>query len=411
MVLRRFCLSLLLPFTLFGIKPGNCATPPSTLPPSQPTPAALVAANNAFGFHLYAELAKKDGQKNLFISPLSLEYCLAMVANGAKGETYSQMAQTLGWGTTPLPDINVGFKTLTSSLPGSDPQVRMTLANSLWLAAKDSFRDAYLQTNKQYFNAEMSRVSFTDPATVPNMNKWVSEHTQGMIPKIVEEGDVDGGTSLVLLNALFFKGAWMVPFDAKLTTDRPFTLADGTLQTVPMMRQSGTVTYCEDNTMQMVKLPYGDGSMSMLIILPRRGQTLNAVAQTVFADANWAGYRARLAQRQGEMSLPRFKADYAIVLNDALKALGMVKAFGGGDFSGISDVGGLFISIVRHKTALEVNEEGSKAAAATEVVMARGHASHPPVLPFTMTVDHPFLFAIQHKDGTILFLGSITKPE
>ena len=378
---------------------------------AQAPPPAIVAANNAFGFHLYAALAKADATKNIFISPVSIEYCLAMVANGAQGDTYTQMAQTLGWGDLPLAQVNAGFQTLTHNLLIADPQVQLTLADSLWLDSKSTFLPAFTDANTQYFGAELRAVSFTDPATVPAINGWVKAKTQGMIPTLISKDDVDGTTLLMLLNALYFKGAWTTPFDAKLTTDQPFTLADGTTPAVKMMQCAGNLSYYEDANLQMVRLPYGDGHLSMVVILPAAGQTLDATAQAVFTAASWTDYATKLRSLPGTLDLPRFAAHYSADLPTALQALGMTDAFTGkANFSGISTTP-CYINKVKHKTALEVNEEGTKAAAVTAVGMRVGAAFHRLEAPFVMNVNHPFLLALQNEDGALLFLGQITKPE
>jgi serpin B len=205
----------------------------------------------------------------------------------------------------------------------------------------------------------------------------------------------------------------MVPFQPQHTSAQPFTLADGTQQSVKMMRLEDKCIYYEDAQLQMVQLPYDQGEMSMIIILPRAGKSLAAIARLVFSDANWPNYLANLAPRAGSLCLPRFKADYACAANEALKALGMTAPFDPhlADFSGIpqSPVP-LFLSSVTHTTVLAVDEAGAKAAAVS-VTPGITTVAYSSGLPFTMTVDHPFLFAIAHKDRALLFLGSIVKPE
>jgi len=402
----------------------GAATPPTP-------PPAIVSANNTFGFHLYAALTKANAtalhanslqptaalmeakeNQNVFISPLSIEFCLAMVANGAKGNTYTQIAQTLGWRNMPLEEVNAGFQTLTKRLLSSDPKVQLSLADSLWLNNKAAFHQTFTDTNSKYFGAEMRAVNFTDPATVPTINNWVNAKTQGMIPTLLKAGDVDNTTLLVLLNALYFKGQWSVPFDPQLTTEQPFMLAAGTNAPVKMMQRSGKISYYDDANLQMVRLPYGDGRLSMTIILPTDGQTLDAVAQLIFTEHGWQQYTKGLRGRQGTLSLPRFAAHYAADLPAALRTLGISDAFTNkADFSAISDTPS-WISNVKHKTALEVNEEGTKAAAVTDTTMV-GHAAMPSPFepPFLMNVNHPFLLALQNEDGALLFLGHIVKPE
>ena len=184
----------------------------SRLRPSTPPPPALVAANNAFGFHLYAELARENDQENLFLSPVSIEFCLAMAANGAAGETYAQLAQTLGWGTMSPSMVNAGFQTLSNRLLSADPQVHVSLADSLWLNKPLAFKSDYRQANRQYFGATLSSVDFTDPNTVPLMNAWVKENTHGMITDVVSKQALQGAV-MVLSNALYFKGEWQLPLN------------------------------------------------------------------------------------------------------------------------------------------------------------------------------------------------------
>jgi serpin B len=405
----RICRSILLvTLPCLGLIAGaeGPANPKTDVPP--PT---IVAASNDFGFHLYTELAKTEADKNVFISPVSIEYCLAMVANGAQGNTYTQMAQASGWGAMPLTQVNAGFQTLTTRLLTADPHVQLTLADSLWLDNKASFLAAFKDTNTQYFNAELRAVNFTDPATVPAINNWVKTKTQGMIPTLLTKDDVDDQTLLVLLNALYFKGMWTVPFDPKLTTDQPFTLTDGTNQAVKMMQRSDKLSYYEDATLQMVRLPYGDGRLSMIVMLPAAGATLAATAQSVFTETNWSLVANKFRVRQGTLNLPRFSSHYFVDLPTALQALGISDAFTKlANFSGISNTPS-YISKVKHKTALEVNEEGTKAAAVTGVLMPRTLAFHRHEPPFVMTVNHPFLLALQNEDGALLFLGQITRPE
>jgi serpin B len=405
----RFCRCLLMvTLPCLGLIAG--AQGPA-IPKTDVPPPTIVAANNAFGFHLYTELAKTEAGKNIFISPVSLEYCLAMVANGARGNTYAQMAQTLGWGAMPLDQVNAGFQSLTTRLLTADPQVQLTLADSLWLDNRSAFLAPFKNTNTQYFNAELRAVDFTDPATVPTINDWVKTKTQGMIPTLLTKNDVDDQTLLVLLNALYFKGMWTTPFDAKLTTDQPFTLTDGTKQSVKMMQRSDKFSYYEDTTLQMVRLPYGDGRMSMIVMLPAAGATLAATAQSVFTETNWPIVIGKCRVRQGTLNLPRFSSHYFADLPAALQALGITDAFTKqANFSGISNTPS-YISKVKHKTALEVNEEGTKAAAVTGVLMQKTLAFRRPDPPFVMNVNHPFLLAIQNEDGALLFLGQITKPE
>ncbi len=377
--------------------------------------SAVVAATNDFGFRLYANLANSDGEKNLFISPLSVELALAMTYNGAHGSTRQAMAKTLGWEGLTLAQVNDGYHTLSNYLYAADPNnARLDLANSLWVSKKETFQTNFLQRDTFAYKAELTKVDFTDPQTVTRVNDWVSAHTAKMIPTIVQPGDFDGSTVLALVNALHFKGVWSKAFDRKLTHDATFTRLDGSKKTVPMMRKLAAFSCYEDDNLQIAKLPYGKGKLSMLIFLPKTTEIGDNPLQGFTAQLtteHWQQWLHGLRPcRPGDsLQLPRFSADYSVELKKALSAMGMAEAFSGGaDFTGMVKTGGIFIGLVRHKTAIEVNEESTEAAAATVVVMTRGGNFNQ--FNFHMVVDHPFFFAIVADDGTILFLGSIVDP-
>ena len=402
---------LLLSLLTLGLAVSAQVVKPVPVPPVPAVPPAMVAANNTFAFQLYGELAKKDGRRNLLISPLSLECALTLAANGAHGATSMQMAHTLCWGAMPQEEANAELRLLVARLQAAEMKAPWVMAHSQWITSHDRFRASYLQTNKQYFGVDMHKASFGDPDTVvPAMNAWVKKQTHGAITKVIDLDDVDAYTVLVLLDAFAFKGEWTTAFDAKLTTEQPFITGDGTPLTVPMMRRDGQFLYAEDARRQILKLPYGNGAMSLLIVLPRARQPLDALARDSFSPANWPAELASLAPRDGSVQLPRFQADYGVQLNAALNALGMIAAFDGGDsdFSGLSDEQ-CWIHAVQHKAALEVREDGMKAAPAP-VAMIGAPDGPPPETDFTMIVDHPFLFAIQQENGTVLLLGSIVKP-
>ncbi len=377
--------------------------------------AKVAAATNDFGFRLYANLANSDGDHNLFISPLSLELALAMTYNGAHGGTQQAMAQTLGWQGLTREQVNDGYRALTDALFAADPKnARVLLANSLWLTKKDIYKSDFLQRVQHAYRAELATVDFSDPRTVARVNAWVSAHTAGMISSIVQPGDYNSLTVLSLVNALYFKGTWHEAFDAKLTRSRPFTLRQGAQKQVPMMQKSGGFDCYEDNTLQIARLPYGNGKLRMLIFLPKTTSSGNPLHDFTarLTPAQWQQWLQDLhpCGSSGTLELPRFKADYSVELSKPLSALGMAGAFrSGADFSNMVKGLDVWISTVRHKTALEVNETGTTAAAVTTVtIRTRAAVIHPH--RFVMVVDHPFFFAITAEDGTMLFMGSIVDP-
>ncbi len=373
----------------------------------------LVKASNDFGFRLYRELAKTDAASNIFISPTSIELALAMTYNGAGGTTRDAMAETLGLQAMTLDEVNQANAQLMTLLQNPDPEVELALANSLWGQHGVTFNADFLQRNTDYYDAEVRSIDFASPVSVETINQWVSEKTRGTIRYVVDHDTIRDAV-LVLVNALYFKGQWTVPFDKTQTKDGPFTLADGTKKTLPMMHQAGWFQYFETDDFQSVILPYGEERVRMLIFLPKAGTTLDELA-TSLTGKRWDQCMGRHYEQTGTLVLPRFGADYHASLQAALSALGMEVAFSPveADFFGMlghdPDAldGALPLLWVIHKTRIDVDEEGTVAAAVTA-----GAPGGLPPTPFTMVVDHPFFVAIQDRpSGAILFMGTIIDPQ
>ena len=370
----------------------------------------LVAANATFGFKLFAEVAKQDAGKNIFISPSSVGLALAMTYNGAVGETKQGMERALEIHGMSHLELNRAYAQLKVALESADPKVQLNIANSLWGRKEISFNPDFIQRNKQFYGADVTALDFNDPSAPATINSWVAEKTKGKIDKIVDR--IDAQVILFLINAIYFKGTWAAEFDKAKTREDQFTTGAGNQKRHPMMHQSGKYRYYENKDFQAVNLPYGGGHVSMYIFLPAQSAGLD-VFQKRLTAANWDTWMKEFTETQGEIALPRFKVEYEIELNDALKALGIGIAFdpNRADFSGIVQ-GSVkaFISGVKHKTFAEVNEEGTEAAAVTSVEM-RATSAMRPEKTFRMIVDHPFFCAIRdNKTGTLLFMGSITDP-
>ena len=370
----------------------------------------LVAGNETFGFKLFAEVTKQDAGKNVFISPASVGLALAMTYNGAEGETKQAMSRALEAGGMSLDELNHAYAQLKAALDSPDPKVQLSIANSLWAKKGITFKPDFIQRDKQFYGAEVTALDFNDPAAAATINSWVADKTKGKIDKIVDQ--IDAQSILFLINAIYFKGKWSVEFDKAKTKDDTFTTGSGQRKRHPMMQQSGKYNYYEDKTFQAVSLPYGGGRVSMYIFLPANGTSL-VDAQKNLTAANWDSWMKQFVQTQGDISVPRFRVEYEIGLNEALKALGMGIAFdpARANFTGMVQTSeNAFISRVKHKTFAEVNVEGAEAAAATSVEMRVTSAMRPPKA-FRMIVDHPFFFAIRdNKTGTMLFMGSIADP-
>ena len=369
----------------------------------------LVDANNEFGFKLFSEVLKNNsGKDNIFVSPSSVAIALAMAYNGASGSTQQAMAKTLELQGMSLPEINSAYATLKDLLENPDPQVQLTIANSLWANQEATLQPNFIQSAQEFYKAKVTNLDFQDAASANTINKWVQDSTRGKINNIVEKIDPD--QVLFLINAIYFKGQWSNQFDKSQTAEHPFKSISGEQKKHPMMSQTGEYRYYENDQFQAISLPYGeDGKVSFYIFLPKEESNLQTFYQNLNFD-NWEKWMSQFRSRDGFIRLPRFKMDYDITLNDALKALGMAEAFSNqANFSGMGE--NLKISQVKHKTFVEVNEEGTEAAAATSVGMVPTSFREKPE-PFRMIVDRPFFSAIRdNQTGSILFMGSITDPQ
>ncbi|BAY26547.1 serpin family proteinase inhibitor I4 [Calothrix sp. NIES-2100] len=369
----------------------------------------LVNANNKFGFKLFSEILKTESsEKNVFVSPSSVAIALAMTYNGASGSTQKSMAKTLELQGMNLSEINSSYAALKKLLENPDNDVKLTIANSLWANKDASLQSDFLQRNQDFYQAQVTNLNFKD-ASAPNIiNSWVKDNTQGKINKIVD--NLDPNQMLFLINAIYFKGQWSNEFDKSKTATLPFNLASGKQKNHPIMSQDGDYKYQENEQFQAISLPYGkDGKVSLYIFLPKPNSNLQALYQNLNAE-NWEQWMTQFRKREGSIKLPRFKTDYEVTLNDALKALGMEEAFSTkANFSGIGK--NLTISQVKHKTFVEVNEEGTEAAASTSVSIVATSAMQKPE-PFKMIVDRPFFCAIRdNQTGSVLFMGSIMEPQ
>ncbi|NES20576.1 MAG: serpin family protein [Symploca sp. SIO3E6] len=378
-------------------------------PPNPPVDEKFVAANTKFGFKLFSEILKQEKDQNIFISPTSVAIALGMAYNGASGETQQGMAEALELQQLSIEDINQAHNILQTSLATADPDVQLSIANSLWAKQGVPFKREFLQTNQQFYGGKLTELDFASPEAPEVINSWVKENTNGKIEQIVEQLKPDD--VLFLINAIYFKGNWSEQFDKSQTTELPFYLTDGTTKQHPMMSQFGNYRYAENDSFQAVSLPYGGGRLSMYIFLPSEQTNLEAFQQQLTQE-NWRQWMNQFQTRDGEIKLPRFQFDYDIQLNDALKALGMEAAFDASqaDFSNMTSVP-VKIDEVKHKTFVEVNEEGTEAAAVTSVGIAVTSAVMPQS-PFQMTVDRPFFVAIRdNQTRTVLFMGSVVEPE
>jgi serine protease inhibitor len=386
-------------------------------PPQQLTglPRALTAdevrvsrAANQFAFTLFKRLNETEPAKNIFVSPLSVTMSLGMTMNGADGATLDEMRSTLGFGAAELAEINEGYRGLMSLEGSLDPSTTFQIANSVWYLQGFMVHQSFIETVRDAFEAEV-RASPFDQTTITQVNDWVSANTNGKITKIIEE--ISDDLVMMLINAIYFKGSWRDQFDPKATSDGPFHALDGTTQTVKVMRRregEGKIRLGPRPSASVGELVYGNGAFVMTIVMPPHGGNVNTFAATLDTTA-WSSLVAALgAEQKGAVMLPKFRLEYERELAEDLKALGMRVPFsktGDADFTRMSPAGRqLFISYVKHKTYVDVNEEGTEAAAVTNTGV--GAVSLPPGI----YVDRPFIFAIRERfSGTILFIGKIVR--
>ncbi|RPI21681.1 MAG: serpin family protein [Acidobacteria bacterium] len=371
----------------------------------------LAAAHNAFGFKLFSALRGEPGTENLFISPSSVAFALAMTWNGAAGPTRESMSRALELGGMDLDQVNQASLSLKTALGQADPTVELHIANSLWAKQGLEFKPDFMERNRQFFKAEVTELSFSDPGATARINNWVSQNTSGKIDKIIDR--IDSNSILFLINAIYFKGKWTIKFQQEQTTQRPFTLASGTEKQVPMMRQAGEYQYVETPDFQAISLPYGNKRWNLRVFLPSANRNLSQFLESLTAS-NWDSWMRSFRKREGEILLPRFRVEYEKELNEALKALGMNDAFdqSRADFSAmIQSAERAFINQVKHRTFVEVNEEGTEAAASTSVGVSVTSYQEP-TPPFRMEVNRPFFCAIRDdQSGALLFLGAIGNPK
>ncbi len=370
----------------------------------------VVQGNTEFALELYQQLRTEKG--NLFFSPYSISTALAMTYAGAHGETEIQIAQTLHFRLA-QEQLYLAFASLEAKLGdmGKKGPIQLKIANALWPQAGYPFLEEFLARMKEYYGVLITPVDYRDPETARRkINAWVEEKTQERIRELIPSGILDALTRLVLVNAIYFKGNWASQFEQKLTETAPFWVTLAEKVQVPMMTQEHTYRYGEDDSLQILELPYVGDDLAMIVLLPKKVDGLMEL-ETALTVENLEKWMSILWETKVRVLLPRFKMSRGFKLNDALKSMGMVDAFDRlkANFSGMDGKENwLYIAAVLHKAFVDVNEEGTEAAAATAVVLAtRAMAPPPPIF----RADHPFVFLIRdNPTGSVLFIGRVVNP-
>lgn len=375
------------------------------------TTRGVGSGNNAFGTALYDQLSQKPG--NLFFSPTSIQTALAMTMAGARGQTADQMGKTLCVENDAATHARLGAFLRQLNTAGKAGGFDLSVANALWLLKGYEFAPDYLSLVQKNYDARLGEVNFrSDPeGSRKTINDWVAGQTHDKIENLMPPGTIDSNTRLVLTNAIYFKGKWDLPFNKRMTNDGPFTFSAGETESVPFMHQVKSFRYAEDETVQLLELPYGQNTLAMRIFLPRQADGLAAFEKALDVERMDKLVNSLQSERV-EVWLPRFKVESEFQLQGVLEAMGMTLAFDPqrADFHGMSTEEHLYISAVVHKAFVNVDEEGTEAAAATGIGMAAmAMRAEPP--PKLFKADHPFLFAIvDRQSGAMLFMGRVAKP-
>ncbi|MGE3805547.1 MAG: serpin family protein [Gemmataceae bacterium] len=369
---------------------------------------STVSGDNRFAFELYGKLRDKEG--NLFLSPYSISTALAMTSAGARGKTDTELVDTLHL-ISEQAKRHAAFGELIrlTRRDGKTKGVQLSVANALWGQQGYPFEKDFLATTDTSYGAGLREVNFLQAeAARKTINTWVEENTNDKIKDLIPSGVLDSDTRLVLTNAIYFKGDWASQFKKEATREAPFFVAADKQIKTPMMHQTRDFKLYQDPSVQMLELPYVGNGLSMLVVLPRKKDGLAEVEKNLTADKleQWLG---RMGKTEVQVSLPKFKTTSKFELAPVLGKMGMPTIFSGGaDLSGMN--GGkekLYVSNVIHQGFVDVNEEGTEAAAATAVVVKAESVQITP----TFRADHPFVFLIRdNTTGSILFLGRIADP-
>ena len=369
----------------------------------------FIEGNNRFAWDILRELNHEDEGENVFISPISISTALSMTYQGAQGNTKDEMGKVLGYGDMDDETLRESYREFLKYLVAMDPEIDLNIANSIWYREGEAIEEEFLEVNREVFDALVEELDFSDEEAADIINAWIEDATEGKIEEMLD-GPIPGNVIMYLINAIYFKGDWTVPFEEEQSFDAIFNASSGEQQEITMMRRNGSVEYGEGEDYQTVRLPYGEKeNTAMYVILPKdEGRDINEFLGTMDED-KWQDIRGSVSSSDDvELQIPRFEMEYGIKsLKNALIRLGMEEAFDMyANFDGIRP--GIFIEDVLHKAVIEVNEQGSEAAAATVVIVAESAVMDPP----SFIADRPFLFVIANEEAdSILFMGKVQSLE
>jgi len=399
-------------FSLFLISPMACNEVKPDFTEEQqtlsltPAEEKKVHQDNSFSLNLFREaIAEMDPSDNVLLSPISASIALGMLNNGAKGQTKDSIHKALEFGEFNEGQLNSYYQKIIKILPNLDPQTKLEIANSIWYRQGLNVLPAFLNQNKVFYHAEIEGLNFENATASNRINNWVSESTNGKIPTIVDQ--IPRDMMMYLINAIYFKGSWQEKFDASKTTKMPFYRLNAAALNTDFMNIEKDFNILNNDDIQGIELPYGNGQYSMFVLLPSEKTTaIDFVKSLTDMDRLGEIYNG-FAKRKVNLFFPKFKFSYQNKLNDELSKLGMGIAFTNqADFTGIANAD-LMVDEVKQKAFIEVNEEGTEAAAVTSVGVTM---TSMPIM-HTLKFDRPFVFLIRENNcGLILFTGIINDP-
>ena len=344
-------------------------------------------------------------EKDYVISPLSMQFLLGMILDGAREQTADEISKVLGYGAGEVKAVNEFCLSMLQQLPNLDRKTKISIANAIFVDDGWPLLDSYKADVSQYYKATVSNLDFADnAASLKAINSWCNDNTNGLIPKVLDKVDPD--MLAYLLNALYFKGQWKEKFRAENTSDETFTDESGSTAKVKMMKKTAELSYGRNDVFQTVRLPYGNSAFSMYVLLPLKGYKVVDVISWL-QKADWDKFRSSVSSYEVDLRLPRFETKYHIKLNDILSAMGMPSSFdpAKADFLGMSQYA-LCLSFVQQDAVIKVDEEGTEAAAISSAGMMK-NTSIGPSETVSFHADHPFLYLItEASSGAILFAGS-----
>lgn len=366
--------------------------------------AQVVKANNNFAFNLFKEIVMIEEKDNFMISPVSASLALNMVYNGAENQTKEAFANMFDYGNATIEETNAVNKNMIAHLTYSGYGSTFNIANSLWIRNSFPVKEGFINVNKEFYDAEVYNMDFSDPKAKDIINNWCSDKTNGKIPEVIKS--ISDDMVMYAINALYFNANWKYEFKKEDTKELPFYDESGTAKNVAMMSMEQTLNTYSNETFTSVVLPYKDDAYNMTLLLPNQDKKVSDVV-AILNQENWNDWQTKYYQKNIQLTMPKFKASYEKLFNKPLMNLGLDIAFSGGaDFSNLTEVP-VQISFVLQKTFIDVNEVGTEAAAVTVVGIETTSAGGNSIV-----FNKPFLYVITNKEtGAICFMGKVGMPE